>query len=77
MFGTKMKKVASDRKQLSIDLLNRLADLREKGIITKEEYDTLVRVVSVDYVESEVFNTVDKVLEDKIYPRLLSDILYA
>lgn len=63
-----LKSVHSSNRKDSASIINEVILLHKKGIISDDELATLIRVLGAEYIESEITNKVNEVLEKKIYP---------
>ncbi len=58
-------------------MVEELVSLHEKGVLTDEEFQKLIRIVGANYVEQEISNRVNEAIEEKIYPNLLWRLMLA
>ena len=58
-------------------MVEELVALHEKGVLTDDEFQKLIRVFSANYIEREISNRVNEALEEKIYPNLLWRLMLA
>ncbi len=68
MMNVLLKSIHPSNRTDSANIINEIIMLHKKGIITNDELATLIRVLGAEYVESEITNKVNEVLEKKIYP---------
>ncbi len=52
-------------------MVEELVSLHEKGVLSDDEFQKLIRVVGANYIEQKISNRVNEAIEEKIYPNLL------
>lgn len=51
-------------------MIKELVELHKKGILTDEEFSTLISVLGAKFVENEVTEQVNETIENQIFPNL-------
>jgi ribosomal protein S13 len=49
-------------------MIEELVSLHKRGILTDDEFEKIIRIVSSNYIEQEISKKVNETIEDKILP---------
>jgi hypothetical protein len=58
-------------------MVEEIVSLHKRGILTDDEFEKIIRVVSSNYIEQEISKKVNKSLENKILPTLFGGLKFA
>ncbi len=58
-------------------MIQEIVSLRDKGILSEDEFEKLIRVIGANFIERKLSNKINRAVEDKILPAFLRSLNFA